>query len=66
MSNITCFGEASGEVRSRHCNLRLGYWREVMPLLSSTVETNCQMGSVDVDVEMSRRKQLWCRTINQS
>ena len=56
MSNITCFGEASGEVRSRHCNLRLGYRCEVMPLLPNKVKANCQMGSVDVDVEMSRRK----------
>ena len=34
----------------------LGYRCEVMPLLPSKVKANCQMGSVDVDVEMSRRK----------
>ena len=33
-----------------------GYRCEVMPLLPNKVKANCQMGSVDVDVEMSRRK----------
>ena len=58
MSNITCFGEASGEVQSRHGNGEStgGYRCEVMPIVIEFGELNGNSGSVDADVEVFRRE----------
>ena len=57
MSSITCFGEASGEVQSRHWNGEStgGYWWEVMPIVIEFGELDGDSGSVDADVEVFRR-----------
>ena len=58
MSNTTCFGEASGEVQSRHWNGEStgGYWWKVMPIMVEFGELNGDSGSVDADVEVFRRE----------
>ena len=54
MSSITCFGEASGEVQSRHWNGEStgGYWWKVMPIMVEFGELNGNSGRVDADVEV--------------
>ena len=56
MSSITCFGEASGEVQSRHWNGEStgGYWWKVMPTMVEFGGLDGDSGSVDVDVEVFR------------